>query len=104
MSLPTKEDTPTWDMGAVLRPFWLFPPPPAGVLCTPLLCTGSDRGTETFADSVSNWGVRQVKHPLQGGSRRVEILLKSGLLQVEFPFEGSSEWFNYHTSSEPNPS
>jgi len=27
MSLPTNEDTPTWDMGAVLRPFWLLPPP-----------------------------------------------------------------------------
>jgi len=28
MSLPTSEDTPTLDMGAVLRPFWLLAPPP----------------------------------------------------------------------------
>jgi len=38
MSLPTYEDTPTWNMGAVLRPFWLLLSPPlAGVLCTPKL-------------------------------------------------------------------
>jgi len=50
MSLPTNEDTPTWDMGAVLRPFWLLPPSPplAGVLCTSLICTGSDRRTQNF--------------------------------------------------------
>jgi len=28
MSLPTYGDTPTWDMGSVLRPFWILPPPP----------------------------------------------------------------------------
>jgi len=46
MSLPTYEDTPTWNMGAVLRPFWLLlsPPPP---VCFALqnYCTGSDRQT-----------------------------------------------------------
>jgi len=42
MSLPTNEDNPTWDMGAVHRPGRFLPPsilrpplPPAGVLCTP---------------------------------------------------------------------
>jgi len=48
MSLPTYEDTPTWDMVAVLRPFWLLPsrsPPVCFALHN--YCTGSDRRIQT---------------------------------------------------------
>jgi len=60
MSLPTYEDNPTWDMGAVLRPGRFLPPstllplpPPSPprrcALHSLILCTGSDRRTSNQA-------------------------------------------------------